>query len=87
MKTYARLQDGRVAETFSSAGGIGEFFHPSLVWIDITASPQVQLGWRYDGEKFHSPELIVAPEAISLSQLQAELSNLTQRVSAFAKAN
>jgi len=87
MKTYARLQDGRVAETFVSARGIGELFHPSLVWIDITASPQVRVGWTYDGEQFHSPAVIVAPEATSLAQLQAELSALTQRVSAFAKAD
>ncbi|MGA9865698.1 MAG: hypothetical protein WBQ75_04580 [Acetobacteraceae bacterium] len=86
MKIYARLQDGRVAETFVGAGAIGELFHPSLVWIDITASPQVRVSWMYDGEQFHSPALIVAPEAISLAQLQAELSNLTQRISAFARA-
>lgn len=87
MKTYARLQDGRVTETFVSARSIGEFFHPSLVWIDITASPQVRMGWMYDGEQFHPPALIVVREVTSLAQLQAELTNLAQRVSAFAKAD
>jgi hypothetical protein len=36
MKTYARIQDGQVAEFFSTDDDITQMFYPSLVWVDVT---------------------------------------------------
>jgi hypothetical protein len=51
MKTFARIDDGRVAETLM-AETLPEF-HPSLVWVE--ASPAVEVGWTYDGQSFAAP--------------------------------
>lgn len=38
MKIYARIQDGVVAEIFSTDGDITKMFYPSLVWVDVTST-------------------------------------------------
>jgi hypothetical protein len=46
MKTYARIDSGKVAELFSTDGDITKMFHPSMVWVDVTsATPAPQVGW------------------------------------------
>jgi hypothetical protein len=56
MATYARIQDGAIAELFSTDGDITTMFHPSLVWVDVTAiQPIPQLGWVYSGGSFSEP--------------------------------
>lgn len=87
MRTYARLQDGMVAETITTDRSIGELFHPLLAWVDITNSPEVQAGWSHDGAKFLAPAPAVAAVANPLAQLQAEMTSLMQRVAALAKAD
>ena len=37
MKTYARIQDGRVAELFATDGDITSMFNPALVWVDVSS--------------------------------------------------
>lgn len=46
MALYARIDNGLVAELFSTTGNISALFHPDLVWVDVTkASPQPLAGW------------------------------------------
>lgn len=55
---YARLgDDGRVVEIISPAGDIAEFFSPAFVakLQDVTALPDVDVGWLWDGSTFSAP--------------------------------
>jgi len=86
MKTYARVSNGRVAELFATAGDIGEMFHPSFVWIDVTdfeVAPEY--GWlaiENDGAWAFS-EYVSPP--LTDAQLKAEA--LVQRDADMALAN
>lgn len=51
MKTFARIDDGRVAEILT-AEELPEF-HPSLVWVE--ANQAVEVGWTYEGQFFAAP--------------------------------
>lgn len=57
MPTYARIQDGVVAELYTPLQGvsIATCFAPGLVWIDVTSQPDVAPGWTYDGSTFAAP--------------------------------
>lgn len=57
MPTYARIQDGIVAELYTPLQGvsIATCFAPGLVWIDVTSQPNVAPGWTYDGSTFAAP--------------------------------
>ncbi len=85
MRTYARIDLNAVAELFTTAQDMSDLFHQHLLWIDVTASPEVGVGWAYDGGKFKPPAPIAAPAPNSLVQLQAQLMSLTQQVAALAK--
>jgi hypothetical protein len=62
MATYARIANGTVVEIFATTGNIGQMFHPSLEWVDITAqNPQPQVGWTYSGGAFAAPPAAPAP--------------------------
>lgn len=45
MKTYAHVYNGFIVELFSTDEDISTLFHPSLIWVDITESPEVIAGW------------------------------------------
>jgi hypothetical protein len=71
MKTYARIDNGLVAELFDTDGDISEMFNPAIVWIDVTAiDPQPKAGWSYDGQLFTAP--FTLPSS-TLADLQAAL--------------
>lgn len=53
MKTYARIEAGRVAELFATDGDIAQMFHPSLVWVEAPGS--VSVGHVYAGGVFSAP--------------------------------
>ena len=57
MATFARIQDGAVAELFTPPAGLGiaQCFAPGLEWVDCTATPAVAPGWTYDGGAFAAP--------------------------------
>ncbi len=59
MKTYARIQDGVVAELFDTAGDISKMFHPDLIWVEAQADTLP--GDLYDGSGFSRP-VIPEPE-------------------------
>lgn len=52
MKTYARIENGVVAETLTTEQGIVGWFHPALLWVDATGIEGLAEGWRYDGTHF-----------------------------------
>lgn len=53
MKTYARINEGRVAELFATDGNIAELFHPALVWVECGGS--VSVGDAYADGSFSPP--------------------------------
>lgn len=77
MKTYARIQDGRVAEVLKTEGDIKSMFNPNLVWVDISSQPNVAENWHFDGSKFTAPPAApsAAPTA-TVAELQAQLAVL-----------
>lgn len=87
MKTFARMQDGRVAELLTTDMDIRTMFHPSLVWQDVTAVAGITVGWRYDAGQWFAPEPASAPTAApSLTDLQSRLAALSAQIAAMAKA-
>lgn len=85
MRTYARIHADVVAELFTTAGNIGDLFSPLLVWVDVTDTPEVAIGWAYDGNQFKKPATVVNAPIAPLALLQAQLATLTQQIAALAK--
>jgi len=82
MKTYARIEGGRVAEFFSTASDIRQLFHPSLVWVDVTKQSDVKLGWTFDGKAFNAPAPVplTTSEVITVAELQRQLAVLSAQI-------
>jgi hypothetical protein len=85
-KTFARIQDGAVAELFATDADISQLFAPALVWVDVTEIPGVVQGWLYDGSAFTAPPPVAAPPAPSLADLEAQLQALAAQIAALSKA-
>ncbi len=59
MRTYMRIEEGKVVEFFSTDGNMKEMFHPSLVWVDIsgvTPAPIIGSVLKADGT-FSAPPI------------------------------
>lgn len=69
MKTWARIQHGRVAETLTTEQPIEALFPPSLVWIDASAQAGVSQGWRWTRTSFAPPLPATPPAAAALPNL------------------
>ena len=41
MKTYARIENGIVAELLKTEGDITRMFNPALVWVDVSLQADV----------------------------------------------
>lgn len=54
-KRFARIQDGGVAEIFSTRDRLETLFHSALIWVDVTDRIDVAEGWRFDGNDFAPP--------------------------------
>jgi hypothetical protein len=88
MRTYARIQDGIVAELLKTASDITKMFSPSLVWVDVTSQTQIKEGWHFDGKEFAPPPAAsVSTQAPTLSELQAQVSALQTKLAALANTN
>ena len=85
MRTYARIQDGRVVELLASDQNIGNMFHPALKWVDVTKNTSIAEGWLYDGAAFSKPTPLYT-EAVqpSVAALQAQLAALAAQLSALS---
>jgi len=75
MKTYARIENQRVAEIVSLNVKPEKLYHPSLVWVDITALPeQPDINYRYSDGLFTAPVTDAEnAELIASSRLAAEM--------------
>ncbi|WP_434672710.1 tail fiber assembly protein [Pseudomonas sp. R1-15] len=86
MKTYARIYKGRVAELFCTEGNIGEMFHPSFVWVDVSGldnfpeyrweAVEQDGGWKFS--KYVSPpssEEQLKAEAMAQRDIYMEAAN------------
>ena len=81
---YARIQNGVVAELFTTDGDIADMFHPELVWIDCSSVDGIAVGWAYDGTAFMAPPPPAPPSLAQ--QAQSALSVGCQIVSTAAPA-
>lgn len=82
MKTYARIEDQRVAEIVSLNVKPEKLYHPSLVWVDITMLPeQPEVNYRYSDGVFIAP-VTDAENAvlIAISRLAAEMDEANRTI-------
>lgn len=87
-KTFARIQDGLVAEMLTTASDITSLFNPALVWLDVSSVAGVSPGWTYKAGDFAPPPQ--PPPAASpptIADLQAQLAVLSQRLAALTPAS
>jgi hypothetical protein len=88
MKTYARIQDGRVAELLTTQMAISDLFHPSLLWVDITDINGIKVGWGFDGFHFQPVDLPqpTASTAVSIADLQHRMAELSAQIATLVTA-
>ena len=80
MKTYARIDAGKVVELFETEGDISTMFHPSLQWVEITkVKPAVGVGFLYDGEFSPPAELVIDPKIATTQQIVLLEAKVTPR--------
>lgn len=74
MKTYARIENQRVAEIVALNVKPEKLYHPSLVWVDITALPEKpDANYQYRDGVFSAPVTETENAAlIASSRLAAE---------------
>ncbi len=86
MSTYARVVNGVVMELFTTSTPIATLFPASIIWVDVTATPAVQVGWvQVPGGGFVAP----APQTptvppVTLAGVQAQLTALQAQVNQLA---
>ena len=86
MKSFARVQNGTVAELLHTDAAIATLFHPGLVWVDVSQQPMVKEGWAYDGTHFTAPALTPpSPPPPPLVDMQAQIDVLRAQVAALTK--
>lgn len=88
MKTYARIQDGVVAELLTTDGDITAMFNSALVWIDVPPGTDIVTGWNFDGTHFsHPTPPPPASQVHSVADLQAQIATLTAQIATLSKTN
>jgi hypothetical protein len=87
MRTYARVEDGRVVELITIDSDIAIMFHPALHWIEASTASGIAEGWTYDGSVFSKPAVVetVAP-TLSISEIQTQLKMLSAQLSTLTRA-
>lgn len=82
MKTYARIENECVAEIVSLNVRPEKLYHPSLLWVDISALPeQPDVNYNYSGGAFSAP-VTEAENAVLIasSRLAAELDKANRTI-------
>lgn len=86
MRTYVRVQDGRVAERVTTDANIAALYHPALRWVEAPANLAATEGWAYDGKEFRKPEPTCAGHAtLSVAALRAQIAALSAQLSELLK--
>lgn len=78
---YARIEDGCVAEFYTTEAAINTVFHPSLVWVPCE-DMSVQAGYIYnDTTKTFSPKPVdpAVEKALRAAAIRAELEDIDLR--------
>ena len=87
MKTYARIQDGLVAELLQTSRDITAMFCPELIWIEISSHPEVTVGWHYDGTRFTAPpQPPQEPPLPTIAELQTQIASLSAQLATLSKS-
>lgn len=83
MKTYARIENQRVAEIVTLNVKPEKLYHPSLIWVDITALPeQPDVNYQYSDGVFTAPATDAEnAELIASSRLAAEMDEANRTIS------
>lgn len=82
MKTYARIENQRVAEIVSLNVKPEKLYHPSLVWVEITGLPeQPEVNYNYSDGVFTAP-VTDAENAVLIasSRLAAEMDEANRTI-------
>lgn len=82
MKTYARIENQFIAEIVTLNVKPEKLYHPSLVWVDITALPeQPDVNYNYSDGVFSAP-VTEAENAILIanSRLAAEMDKANRTI-------
>lgn len=86
MRTYARIQDGRVGELVTTSSDISAMFHPALQWVDASSVNGIAEGWMYDGAVFSRAVVAeVTSPTLSISTMQAQLAIFAAQLAALTK--
>jgi hypothetical protein len=81
MKTYARIQDGLVAELLQTDGDITSLFNPALTWVDVSSQSDIAEGWHFDGTNFTPPPPPPPPApGPTIAELQTQLAALSAQL-------
>lgn len=82
MKTYARIENQRVAEIVALNVKPEKLYHPSLVWVDITTLPeQPDVNYQYSDGVFTAPVTDAEKaELIASSRLAAEMDEANRTI-------
>lgn len=82
MKTYARIENQRVAEIVTLNVKPEKLYHPSLEWVDITALPeQPDVNYHYSDGVFSAPVTETENAVlISSSRLAAEMDEVNRTI-------
>jgi hypothetical protein len=85
MRTYARIQDGRVAELLKTDGDITGMFNPALIWVEVTSLSNVAEGWHLNGTNF-APSVVAPPTTPvpTLAELKAKLAAIGAQLAALS---
>lgn len=86
MSTYALVEGGAVKELFTTTTPIATLFPPAMTWVDVTATPSVQIGWvQVPGGGFTapSPQTPTVPP-VTLAGLQAQLTAIQAQLNQLA---
>ena len=85
MKTYARIQDGLVAELLQTDDDITSLFNPALAWVEVSSQSDIAEGWHFDGTNFTppSPPPPAAPGP-TIAELQTQLAALSAQLAALS---
>jgi hypothetical protein len=82
MQTYARIVGAVVMELFTTSLPIASLFPASMVWVNVTATPSVQVGWvQLPNGTFAAPasQTPTIPP-VTLAGVQAQLTALQAQV-------
>ena len=91
MKTFARIEQGAVAELFATDHDVASLFHPSLKWVDVTGNAAAQIGWvMLPSGELAAPAASAVPqgaaiESATVESIQAQLTALQAALVALAR--